>query len=80
MTALNKPVRRVAQVREMPHGFRDRLVVTLYPGGIVSVREVRRREAVEFDLSKLYVSALITRSLARRITRRGKMAIKRART
>lgn len=64
MIELNKPVRRVASVREMPHGFRNRLIVTLYPGGIISVREPRHKESVDFDLAKLYASTLVRRALA----------------
>lgn len=70
MTELTKPVKRVATVREMPHRFRNRLVITLYPGGIVSVREARRAESVEFDLAKLYASAIIRRALPQK--RRGR--------
>jgi len=66
MTELTKPVRRVAQVRQMPHGFRDRLVITLFPGGIVSVRETRHKESIEFDLGKLYASALVRRAMGKK--------------
>lgn len=71
MTTITKPVRRVAQAR-MPHGYADRLIITLYPGGIVEVREVRRKETVQFDLGRLYVSALIRRALAKPATRRSR--------
>lgn len=64
MTNLKKPISRVTEVRQMPNGFRDRLVITLFPGGIVSVREVRHKQSVEFDLGKLYASALVRRALA----------------
>lgn len=73
MTTLTKPVRRVVQVSKVPHGFRNRLIFTLYPGGVVSVREIRRNESVEFDLASLYASAVVRRALGMKpATRRAK--------
>jgi hypothetical protein len=60
MTDLQKPLRRKVRPRTMPHGYRPELVVTLHPGGMVELREVRsRREPVSLDLATLYVKARI---------------------
>lgn len=57
MTTMTKPVtRRVAS--RLPHGFRDSLIITLYPGGIVEVREPWGK-AYSFDLGLLYAKAVI---------------------
>jgi hypothetical protein len=45
--------------RHMPHGYRDRLIITLHPGAIIEVRESRRRQSVRLDLGILYVQELI---------------------
>ncbi len=57
MTTITKPVtRRVAS--RLPHGFRDTLIITLHPGGVVEVREPRRK-GYSFDLGLLYAKAVI---------------------
>ena len=73
MTELQKPLRRRVRTRAMPHGYRPELVVTLHPGGLVELREVRSRQApVELDLATLYVKARIQEAMARRPRGRGK--------
>lgn len=59
MTALTKPLTRSVDHPHMPHGYRDRLVITVYPGGFIEVRETRRREMVRLDVGILYVKELI---------------------
>jgi len=57
----------------MPHGFRPALIVTLHPGGVLELREVRSRSApVTLDLGLLYVKARIHEAMSRRPRGRGK--------
>jgi hypothetical protein len=56
MTTFKPVTRRVAS--RLPHGFADKLIVTLHPGGIVEVREPRRKP-VSFDMGLLYAKATI---------------------
>ncbi len=59
MTALTKPVSRRARVR-VPHGVRPEIIVTLYPGGELGLRESGRPTRTEqrLDLGTLYVLAI----------------------
>ena len=56
MTRLTKPVRRVVSHRTS-HAIGE-LVITLYPGGIIGIRESRRRKEVTLDASVLYIRAI----------------------
>lgn len=67
MTKLLKPVKRSTEARHMPHGFKNELVITLYPGGIVGVRENRKRGEVTFDLGDLYARSLVRAAMTRRL-------------
>lgn len=66
MTRLKQTVHRVARVREVPHGVSDELVITLYPGGTIGIRELRRALHSEqrFDAGELYSRAVIRQALA----------------
>ncbi len=59
MTALNKAVSRKTRA-SVPHGVQSELVVTLYPGGTIGLRENGRRKSSEVcvDVGTLYVRAL----------------------
>jgi len=72
MTRLTSSVHRVARVREVPHGVNDELVITLYPGGTIGIRELRRSMATEkqFDAGQLYSAAVIRDALAARRKKR----------
>ena len=63
MTELTKPIRRSVTVEKIFHGFRQRLVITLHPGGWVEIRESRRRDVVRLDLGTLYAQALVRRAM-----------------
>jgi hypothetical protein len=59
MTSLNKPVtRRISAI--VPHGVKPEIVVTLYPGGTIGLRESGRRKKAEYfiDVGSLYVRAV----------------------
>lgn len=73
-TRLTKPLRRQVAWRPTMHGLKPLLVVTLYPGGIVSLREPRCRRTVELDLGKLYVQQLL--ELVRPPARRARVLTK----
>lgn len=53
MTALSRPVRRSAKCR-VPHGVNPVLVITLYPEGLIGLREQRRRKEYTVDAGSLY--------------------------
>ena len=75
MTTLSKPLTRSITHPHMPHGYRDRLVISIYPGGFIEVRESRRRQSVRLDVGILYVTELIRRAgeeAAKRGRRRNK--------
>ncbi len=59
MTTLTKPVSRRAHVR-VPHGVRPEIIVTIYPGGELGLREAGRPSRTEqrLDLGTLYVAAI----------------------
>ncbi len=73
MVALSKPVIRKARVRPeaKQHGVSEELVITIYPGGDIGIREARRRSMPEqrFSAMALYVGA-VTREIMMKETRR----------
>jgi hypothetical protein len=56
VTLLKKPISRRTESR-VSHAIAP-LVITLYPGGIIGIREVRRRKEVVFDAGTLYLQAV----------------------
>ncbi len=72
MTELKKPLTRFVEHPHMPHGYRDRLVITVHPGGFIEVREARRRESVRLDVGILYVKELLRRANKERSERRAR--------
>lgn len=58
MTLLTKPVTR-STPWSAPHGVARSVVITLYPGGIIGLREHRRRKEVKMDAATLYTRALL---------------------
>jgi hypothetical protein len=63
MTKLQKPLCRTTEARRMPHGFKSTLVLTIYPGAVVEVRESGRRSGLRFDLGELYARASVRAAL-----------------
>ena len=58
MTTLTKPLRRTTPW-QAPHGVARSVVITLYPGGIIGLREHRRRKEVQLSAATLYARALV---------------------
>jgi hypothetical protein len=82
MTKLNKPIRRQADTMPAAYGISSQLVITLYPRGIIGLREAGRRASSEvvLDASELYVQAVrqrVARSKAEK--RKAKLARKKSR-
>ncbi len=69
MTALKKPVRRTT-TWHAPHGVADQVIITLYPGGVIGLRERRRRKEVQLDAAQLYTRALLEERRKERVKRR----------
>ncbi len=64
MTVLKKPVSRRTESR-VSHAIAA-LVITLYPGGLIGIREARRRKEVKLDAGQLYLAALAQEANERR--------------
>lgn len=59
MTHLTKLVKRTTRTEDkLPHGVRETLVVALYPGGVLMLREQGRRKSVTCGLGWLYALLL----------------------
>jgi hypothetical protein len=58
MTDLTKPVRRVARNVIHTHGIRPDVVVTLYPGGVLGLREHGRRKEYSIPLDAVLTLAI----------------------
>ena len=72
MTDLKKPVKRVARGLNVPHGVKPDMVMTMYPGGIIGLRESGRRKEVRLSASTLYSRALLEEVRAKRKARKGR--------
>lgn len=72
MTLLNKPVVRKTRPHDLPHGVADEIVVTLYPGGVIGLRELRRRKEYRLDAGVLYVAAMVKEAAVARAEKRGR--------
>lgn len=76
MTDLRKPTKRIARGCRVPHRVKPDLVITLYPGGTVGIRELGRRKEVQLDAGVLYVQGLLAEAReskkARQRQRRGR--------
>jgi hypothetical protein len=64
-TILSKPVRRQTPW-PAPHGVAPQVVITLYPGGVIGLREIRRRREVQLSASMLYTQALLKEAREKR--------------
>ena len=63
-TLTSKPVRRKVRVKA-PHGVNPELVITLYPGGIIGLREAGRRREYHVAAGSLY-ARLVTQEARQR--------------
>jgi hypothetical protein len=81
MTTLNKPVTRKARTTPAAHGVRAELVISLHPGGSISIREAGRRSNSEiyFDAARLYVDGIRAKAAERQAAKRKARAAKRRR-
>jgi hypothetical protein len=70
MTNLLKPVKRTATVPNLPHGFKDRLVITLYPGAVLGVREVGSHSELHLSIGDWYARTLVAAALKEKRSRR----------
>lgn len=44
----------------VPHGVNDNIVISIYPGGQIGLREAGRRDEYKLDAGTLYVNALLS--------------------
>ena len=63
MCDLTKPLSRIIRGCHVGHRMNPSLRVTLRPRGILTIRELRRREEHVFDLGQLLTSRLIADAL-----------------
>ena len=54
MTAATRPVRRKVRSAHIPHGVNPDIVVTIYPGAVIGLREARRRREYKVEVGALY--------------------------
>ena len=71
MTNLQKPLRR-GVLSNVPYGVNPKIVVTLYPNGIIGLREARRRREYSLGIGTLYVQAVAAQARLDAIERRRK--------
>jgi hypothetical protein len=53
MTALTRPVKRTATCA-VPYGVNPSIVIALYPGGVIGLREARQRKEYQVAAGTLY--------------------------
>lgn len=56
MTALTKIIRRLVQI-EVISGHRRAMILSLYPGGVIGLREKGRRKELTLPLLTIYMRA-----------------------
>ena len=75
MTDLHHPVSRRTRA-SVPHGVKPEIVITLYPGGTIGLRESGRRKSAEYclDVGTLYVRAVQNKLAVERMKKGKKRA------
>ena len=68
-TELKKPLRR-GITSNVPHGVNPKIIVTLYPHGVIGLRESRRRREYMLGLGTIYVQAVAAAAREERIAKR----------
>jgi hypothetical protein len=58
MTKVTKPVRRTMRL-DVAHGITPDIIVSLYPSGVIGLRESGRRQEHYFGLAQLLERAII---------------------
>lgn len=78
MTTLTKAVTRKARTTPAAHGVRAELVISLYPHGVIGIREAGRRSKSEitFEAARLYVDGIRNKAAAARAEKRKARAAK----
>lgn len=71
MTALTRAVRRITVVSDpLPRGVNPRIAVTLYPTGVIGLREARRRVEYSITVARLYQRLMLDASRVERSLRK----------
>jgi hypothetical protein len=71
MTHLTRPVKRTTRSSDrLPYGVRADLVVTLYPGAVIGIREHGRRYEVQIGVGKLYAELVARAETAKKRMKR----------
>ncbi len=70
MTDLNKAISRRTRA-SVPHGVKPEIIVTLYPGGTIGLRENGRRKHTEVfcDVGRLYQKAVENKIVVARLNK-----------
>lgn len=76
MTHLRKPLRRNVTAN-VPHGVNPNIVVTLYPNGLIGLREARRRREYCVNVGLIYQQAVLAAARAEAIERKKERKLKR---
>lgn len=75
MTDLKRPLKR-GILSNVPHGVNPKIVVTLYPNGVIGLRESRRRREYTLGVGALYVQAVAAQARLDRIEKKKKRKAK----
>ena len=70
LTFEDKPTKRVVRANT-PHGVKNEIVVTVYPGGGIGLRELGRRKEYHLDAGALYVRAIVSELASEKRAKRG---------
>jgi hypothetical protein len=70
MTPLAKPITRRSEERVREAGKSRRIVVTLYPNGLIGLRPERTRREETVPIDVIYLKAVKARVLAERAAKR----------
>lgn len=68
-TRCTKPTRRMVRAA-VPHGVNPDIVITVYPSGLIGLREARRRREYVLAVGLLYQQAVTAAGRAERIQRK----------
>ncbi len=68
-TRCHKPTRRVVRA-QVPFGCNPDIIITLYPSGVIGLREARRRREYVVGVGSIYQNAVLAAARAEAVERK----------
>ncbi len=68
-TRCTKPTRRVVRAA-VPHGVNPDIIITVYPSGVLGMRESRRRREYVVGIGLIYQNAVLAEARAEAVERK----------